>query len=246
MLLEQTEKTGEAFTAYLTAVRNGPMRSQAIDKIQKILEDPKHREACVQAVKSKPELTELASRLFDAIERQDDPLALTSGLLSLRPDDPGAHNEAAWRLATSPDKDALYPHAAQAVEWARRANELAPNDGGLLNTLGVALYRAEQWQEAIDTLQKSIELGADVPHNWLFIAMAHWQLDQKDKAKQWYDKSLAWQTANADAAKADAELQGFFTEAANLMPADAEEPKPNAETEPADGPDKPAGSDKEN
>ena len=51
---------------------------------------------------------------------------------------------------------------------------------------------------------------------------------------------------NADAAKADAELQGFFTEAANLMPADAEEPKPNAETEPADGPDKPAGSDKEN
>lgn len=30
----------------------------------------------------------------------------------------------------------------------------------LLNTLGVAFYRAELWQEASDALQKSIEHGA--------------------------------------------------------------------------------------
>lgn len=183
---------------------------------------------------------------YAAAGRRDEAFQLRKELLTLRPDDVNALNAAAWGLATNPDKDGLYPHAAQAVEWARRANELAPNNASLLNTLGTALYRAEQWQEAIDTLQKSIELGADVPHNWLFIAMAHWQMDQKDKAKQWYDKSLAWQTANADAAKADAELQGFFTEAAKLMAADPEEPKPNAETEPEEDQDKPAGSDKEN
>ena len=59
--------------------------------------------------------------------------------------------------------------------------------------------------------------------------MAYWQLDQKDQAKQWYDKSLAWQTANADALKADAELQGFFAEAAKLMATDAEVDKTTAD-----------------
>ena len=47
--------------------------------------------------------------------------------------------------------------------------------------------------------------------------MADWQLDQKDEAKQWYDKTFAWQTANDVKFKADAERQGFFAEAAKLM-----------------------------
>ncbi len=88
---------------------------------------------------------------------------------------------------------------------------------------------------SIDTLHKSIKHGVDVAHNWLFIAMAHWQLDQKDQAKPWYDNSLAWQTANADAFKADAELQSFFAEAAKLMASDAEVDKTTAVAEPADG-----------
>ncbi len=119
------------------------------------------------------------------------------------------------------------------VKNGKPTNKLVPNNGGHLNTLGTALCRAEQWQEAIDTLQKPIKLGADGPYNWLFIAMAHWQLDQKDQAKQWYDKSLAWQTANADALKADAELQGFFAEAAKLMATDAVD-KTTSDAEPAD------------
>jgi tetratricopeptide (TPR) repeat protein len=176
---------------------------------------------------------------YHAAGRQDEAVQLRTEVLALRPDDSGAHNDAAWKLAISPDKDGHYPHAKQAVTWARRANELAPDNPGHLNTLGVALYRAQQWQEAIDALQKSIEHGADVPHNWLFIAMAHWQLDQKDKAKPWYDKSLAWQTANAAEAKTDPELQGFFAEAAKLTAPAGDADK--ATTEPAaESPEEPS------
>ena len=165
---------------------------------------------------------------YHAAGRHDEAFKLSAELLALIPDDPAAHNEAAWNLATSPDNDGRYPQAKQAVAWARRACELVPNNSAQLNTLGVALYRAEQWQEASDALQKSIEFGADVPHNWLFIAMSHWQMDQKDKAKEWYDKSLTMQAA----ARFDAELHGFFAEAAKLMAPDSEgeseatEPKP--------------------
>ncbi len=159
--------------------------------------------------------------LYHAANQQDEAFKLSTELLALTPDDSGAHNEAAWKLATTPDKDGRYPQAKQAVTWARRACELEPTNGALLNTLGVTLYRAEQWQEAGETLQKSIELGADVPHNWLFTAMSHWQLNQKDKAREWYDKSLTWQAANEEAARADAELRGFFAEAAKLMDPDS-------------------------
>ena len=58
-----------------------------------------------------------------------------------------------------------------------------------------------------------------MPYNWLFVAMAHWQLDHKEKAKQWCDTSRAWQTTNA--AKADAEP--FLRRCAELMGATAAE-----------------------
>ncbi|WP_419189146.1 tetratricopeptide repeat protein [Stieleria marina] len=157
--------------------------------------------------------------------RLDEAFKLREEVLTLNPNDPNGLGGMAWLLATTPDKDGEYPSAAQALAMARRAEELAPHHYGILNTLGIALYRAKEWQETIDVLQKSIKLGGDKVYNWLFIAMAHWQLDQKDEAKQWYDKSLAWKAANAVATQADADLQRFYAEAAKLMTADAKELK---------------------
>jgi tetratricopeptide (TPR) repeat protein len=106
-----------------------------------------------------------------------------------------------------------------------------------LGTLGIAQYRVEQYQEAIETLQTSAELklrhGVDIPRNLLFTAMAHWQLDQKDEALESYDKAIAWKTANDVKLKADAELKNVFAEAAKLMAADTEESKPDVDTEAA-------------
>ena len=79
--------------------------------------------------------------------------------------------------------------------------------------------------------------------------MAHGQLDQKDKAKQWHDKSLAWQTANQSVAKVDTELQGFFAEAEKLMSSSDEGTsggKTNAETGTKKSKTPPADSDSKN
>lgn len=165
---------------------------------------------------------------YDTAGRQDEAMKLREELLALNPDDPNALNGMAWRLATTPDEDGAYPRAAQAVTWARRANELAPNNGGLLNTLGVALYRDEQWQAASDAFQKSIKHGADGPHNWLFIAMSHWQLDQKEKAREWYDKSVAWMDNKKPD---DKELIRFRAEAEELLGVKEETNKTKPQTE---------------
>ena len=106
-----------------------------------------------------------------------------------------SHDQAAWHLATNPDPK--FRNEKWALELAMEAVRLAPNDGDFWNTLGVAYYRVGNWKEAIVALEKAVELsqGGD-PDDWLFLAMAEWRLDNKDKAHNWYDKAVAWMDKN--------------------------------------------------
>ncbi|MCA9280352.1 MAG: protein kinase [Phycisphaeraceae bacterium] len=79
--------------------------------------------------------------------------------------------------------------ADKAVQQAQEAVDLAPSDADILNTLGVALYRASEYQQALETLQISAEMthayGRDLsPADWAFIAMSQWNLGMKDEAAQ--------------------------------------------------------------
>jgi eukaryotic-like serine/threonine-protein kinase len=59
-----------------------------------------------------------------------------------------------------------------------------------LNTLGAALYRAGQYDEAIGRLEEAIRLrgGASLPDDWEFLAMAHHRLGHRDEALRWLDR----------------------------------------------------------
>jgi hypothetical protein len=49
---------------------------------------------------------------------------------------------------------------------------------------------------------------------WFFLAMAHRQVGEKDKAREWYDKAVEWMDKNEP--KND-ELRRFRAEAAELL-----------------------------
>lgn len=174
-------------------------------------------------------LAQLASFYYQA-GRNDEAITAYERLIKAKYETPDAPNAAAansatlnavaWPLVKAPNQNDEFPLAEQATQWARQACELAPDDGNLLNTLGVALYRQQKWQEAIKTFQKSISLGADIPDNWLYLAMAHWHLDEKPEAQKWYQKSLAWKTANTDPIQSNPDQQQMFTEARQLMTTD--------------------------
>lgn len=178
-------------------------------KVRKETIGPKHSD-------TQYAMNKLAKFFYDS-SHNEQAIALYEEIAELEPKSTVILNRLAWPMVFVPNQQGDFPLAEQATLWARQACKLAPDDGNLRNTLGVALYRTQQWQETIEVLQQAIRSGFDTPHNWLFIAMAHWQLDDKFQAKEWYDKSLAWQTANADAAKADGELPVFYAEAAKLM-----------------------------
>jgi tetratricopeptide (TPR) repeat protein len=122
------------------------------------------------------------------------------------------HNELAWLLATCPD--AAVRDGAKAVALARKAVELEPK-GEYWNTLGVAHYRAGNFKEGVAALETSMKLrnGGD-SSDWFFLAMAHWQLGDKEQARRWYDKALGWMLQHRPK---DEELCRFRAEAEALL-----------------------------
>jgi Flp pilus assembly protein TadD len=122
-----------------------------------------------------------------------------------------ACNDVAWVLATDTARPLRPPDLA--VTFAHKSVELAPADGAVWTTLGVAQFRAQHWQESVNALQKSQELrkGGD-SIAWFFLAMAHWELGAKDEARRSYDRAVKWMQQH----KLDDEELGRFRAEAEI------------------------------
>ncbi len=161
---------------------------------------------------------------YAAVGRHAEALKLHEETLSLRETKLGPEhfdtvhnlNSLAWLLATVPDAKLREPQ--RAVEFASKAAGAAPTNAGYRGTLGVARYTSGDWKGAVADLEKAINLRKpDDPSRaseGFFLAMANWQLGQKDEARAWFDKSVAWMDKRK---KDDAELKRFRAEAAELL-----------------------------
>ena len=80
----------------------------------------------------------------------------------------------------------------------------------------MAYYRAGDWKAAIEALEK-VEASSTMDgdsFDWFFLAMAHWQLGEKDEARKWYDQAVQWMEKNQPQ---DEELRRFRAEAEELL-----------------------------
>jgi WD40 repeat protein len=128
-----------------------------------------------------------------------------------------ALNEAAWKVVKA--RDAGREACALALRHAEAASRAAPDDGLILNTLGVAQYRAGRYADALAALTKSEKLNAtregSNPSDVAFLAMAQHHLDQKDPSQATLDrlrkimKQPRWEK--------DAESVSFLREAEELI-----------------------------
>src|SRR5262249_62215753 len=122
----------------------------------------------------------------------------------------------AWLLATCPEVKLRDP--GRAVALSEKAVHLAPNWAGGLNTLGVAQYRAGDWQAASETLEKAIDLRqGEGAFNWFFLAMAAEKQGHHDLARRHYDWAVEWVKQNSLAVEKNllhaGELRNFQREA---------------------------------
>jgi tetratricopeptide (TPR) repeat protein len=156
-------------------------------------------------------------------EKGDYGAAITSQekfIKEAQPNNVDAINNLAWWLATCPDVKFRDP--ARAVEHARKATQLAPNNGITWNTLGVAQYRAGDWKAAVFALEVSRGLrnGGD-GFDWLFLAMTHRKLGDNDQARKFFDMAVAWREKNRQALQGNKaqedELRRFQAEAEEVL-----------------------------
>ncbi len=103
-------------------------------------------------------------------------------------DDPAAPYFLAWFLTTCPAVDLRDPH--EAVRIARGLLARAPGSWVAWAILGAAQYRADSPHDAVTALEHAAELNrGDLLYYGFFLAMAHHQLDDRDRARDCFDRT---------------------------------------------------------
>jgi hypothetical protein len=83
------------------------------------------------------------------------------------------------------------------------------------HTTGVMFYEAELWRRAVRHFAKSAELRrGGQAFDWYYLAMAHWQLDEKEEARRWFEKAEQWTREHV---KDDEELGKLREQAAAIL-----------------------------
>jgi serine/threonine protein kinase/WD40 repeat protein/Tfp pilus assembly protein PilF len=128
-------------------------------------------------------------------------------------------NRLARELATS--TNVLYREPSLAVELAAQATRLAPGQATYWNTLGIAHYRAGDWQAAVKALEEAekLEPGVCLGFNALFLAMSYHRLQNTSSAWHHYEQAIRWCQENESklSAQMQQDLKAFRTEAEALL-----------------------------
>jgi serine/threonine protein kinase len=103
----------------------------------------------------------------------------------LRDETPDCLESLAWFLVMCRDKSLRDP--ARALALADASLKESPELDSLHRVRGVALYRLEQYQSAVQALQRSARSAASASiADALFLAMSYWQLGNQEEARKWY------------------------------------------------------------
>jgi tetratricopeptide (TPR) repeat protein len=97
----------------------------------------------------------------------------------------------------------------KALELSRKAVLLDPQNFRAWRALGWSYYRNGAYKESIEALEKSCKVednGLGASWQWFGLAMAHWQLGDKEEARKWYGDAVkqvsddaAWSRLRAEA-----------------------------------------------
>jgi serine/threonine-protein kinase len=123
------------------------------------------------------------------------------------------HSCMAWVLLIPEDPAQRKP--AEALEHARKAAAEAPKDADVFNTVAFAEYRSGHWAEALAACEQAVKLH-HIPEasDAFLMSLALSRKDEKEKAKNWFDKAVS-QVKEKD--RNDPAVKQLWKEAADLL-----------------------------
>jgi Tfp pilus assembly protein PilF len=117
-------------------------------------------------------------------------------------------------VANPPDLQTSDP--VRAKELVAKALEVDPQRAPSYATMGMAHYRAGEFDAARALLEKAVKQNDEdvVAASRFFLAMVHWQLGNQEEARQLYKLAAEWLDQNKPA---EASLHRYRAEAAKLL-----------------------------
>ena len=117
----------------------------------------------------------------------------------------------------------------EAFKMLRRAVELRPTDGYIVDSLGWAYYRLGQYPEAVRELEKAIELKPSDPVINDHLGDAYWQVGRKLEAKFQWNHARDLNPEPEDLEKILKKIDDGLPETPKPAAASTDEPKPDAQ-----------------
>lgn len=176
----------EATAAYRAGLKQIPAASDLAVKVHLALiaeGDPEAAKFAASWLKEHPKDTYFLHHLAEqAMLKKDYAAALATyrTLDQLTPNSALVLNNLAWAARGAKDPGA--------VEYAEKANALAPNQPTFMDTLGVLLVEKGETARGIEVLQSAARMAPDVPSIRLNLAKALIKTGQKDAAKRELDE----------------------------------------------------------
>lgn len=149
-------------------------------------------------VKPDPGLSLRLGTYWEHVGKLTEAEAEYRSLLEQTPDLFIAHNQLAWLLAKQEIQ------LDEALQLARKADELMPGNASVLDTLGWIQHLKNENPQALKTLLRSVDVNPKDPGAWYHLAVVQNSLGDPANARKSLDSALALKTPFEDAAKAQA------------------------------------------
>ncbi len=168
---QKQDNREQAIEQHIKSLKIKPQQPAVLNQLAAQYTSLKKTEKAIESLKKSlqiyPKQPEVMSELAMALLGQNkisEALALLSESLELDPNQPYAVNSLAWIKATS--KDAKFYDPPEALKFARQACELTKyQNPGMLDTLAAALAANGEFDKAVETAAKAIELAKSTDQN---------------------------------------------------------------------------------
>jgi eukaryotic-like serine/threonine-protein kinase len=194
-LADSLEALGE-FAGAAASVRRALELAAELEK--RAPDGARHQSQRATLLDALARLLQMQGQLGKARQALREALSLSEKLAAGSPGEPRrrdrlahARGRLAWFLVTCPN--ANYRDAQEAVRLAREATRTSPQTGAHWGTLGLAHYRAGDWEAAVTALDRAWELkkGADAAECFS-LAMSLWRQGKKGAARDWHRRGARW------------------------------------------------------
>ncbi len=121
---------------------------------------------------------------YERNNQTDDAIDTMLHILELQPDHAEALNFVGYTWA---DRNI---NLQQAFDFIKKANELSPNNGHMMDSLGWIYYRLGEFEKAVELLQRSLSLESKNPYIYDHLGDTYRKLNNNKKALKMYKKAF--------------------------------------------------------